>query len=323
MKKFIILCLLSFIFLTFISCTENKKDVKKIRKIGIVQYTQTNLTTLDGFIDNLAAFGFVEGDNLKIINYGYALKIEDLNEKLKLVIAENPEIIFTSTTPAAIAAYKALKGKNIQLIFAPVNNPLDAGIVSNLTKPGEFVTGIRLSESDEKRLEWIVQLNPALKKILIPYNNEDTSPHATLNIAEKAAKKLNVEIIRYPVKTHEEITSLLNNFPDDIKAVYLPRDGMVMSRITDFVNAGYKHKFIISTPRYDQVQKGALTGYGFIGYEIGKQAGRIASMILKGTPAGDIPVETANDYFFLNLNTAEIIGLDISDSIIRQSYKKH
>ncbi|MCG8618741.1 MAG: hypothetical protein MI802_21180, partial [Desulfobacterales bacterium] len=74
------------------------------------------------------------------------------------------------------------------------------------------------------------------------------------------------------------------------------------------------------TPRFKQVEAGALTGYGFIGSSIGRRAARLADLILKGADPGSLPIETAEDYLFLNLKTAAAIGLEIDDHIIRQAH---
>jgi len=305
---------MSFVF----GCGEKKND-KKI--IGVLQYTDNNLTTLEGFKKGLSMKGFKEGENLEIIFHGSVDKISSLQTELSKILEKKPDLIFTSTTPAAIAAYKGTKKNKIPVVFAPVNDPLSAGIVADLKYPGGNITGIRLSRSDNKRLEWIKRLRPETRVVMIPFNPNDKSPKATLKTIQSAAEKLEIKILEYPVNNNDEIDYSLKNIPENVDAVFLPRDGLVMSRFMDYSKVCIEKNIVLSTPRYIQVKQGALTGYGFIGFEIGQQAARLASSILKGAKAGDLPVETAEDYLFLNLESAGKMKFEIDVSIIKQAYK--
>jgi len=233
-----------------------------------------------------------------------------------------PDLIYTSTTPATLRAYKKTKGLHIPIVFGPVNDPVKAGIVTNVRVPGENVTGVRLTASDPKRLEWLKILKPDIKTVFVPYKKNDTSSNITVSLISNAAVDIGLKIIKYPVKDKQDILNMLMNIPEETEAIFLPRDGLVMSSIKDFVRVCTEKKLILTTPRLEQVQQGATTGYGFIGYELGKQAARLADTILKGTDPGLVPIETAEDYLFINTDAANQIGLQISNIILHQTYKE-
>jgi len=319
--KLLLTTVILSIALLLSGCSKNN-EINKQYSIGIIQYTNTNTKTLFGFKDKLYSLGFIEGENTTYIDYGYAKSFDEIQQKLVKIMTQNPDIIFSSTTPASIAAYKIAKKDNIPVVFAPVNDPVKAGIITNLKAPGEHITGVRLGSSDDKRLEWLTILNKETKRVLVPHNPKDKSANTTIETIKHAATTLGVELILKPIHSKEEFNTLLANLPDDIQAIFLPRDGFIMSRNKDFAKACQEKKIVLSTPRYEHVQDGATTGYGFIGYVVGKQAARIAGAILNGTPPGDIPVETAEDYFFINIEVLNKINLKVGNNILRQAYKE-
>ena len=314
MKKVFLFALVFMV----LSCGGQKKEGPYT--IGVLQYTDNNLSTLKGFKDGLKELGFPEGSAVKFIFNGSVKDIDLLDEEARALIEADVDMIFASTTPASRIAAVEAKPYDIPVIFSPVNDPVASGILSNLRRPGGNVTGIRLSQSDKKRLEWMKKLRPELKNVMVPYNPEDRSPFATLKRVNDVAVFLNISITPYPVRSNEEVDALLLKIPESTGGIFLPRDGLVMSRHEDFAEAGIKHNLIVSTPRFDQVEAGVLTGYGFVGYEIGRQASRMAGTVINGVKPGEIPVETAEDYFFLNLKTAEKMNLNIPDYIVKQIY---
>ena len=241
-----------------------------------------------------------------------------LDEAQKLV-AQKPDLLFTSPTPATQAAQQATRGGSLPVVFAPVNDPLAAGIVASLKEPGGNITGIRLAPSDGVRMEWLQKINPGLRAVYLPYNSKDKSALTSLEQARQAAEALRIELIAQGVGDQEELSAAMAEIPDRAGAVFLPRDGLVMSRIADWVELCRARRMMLSSPRQAQVVQGALVGFGFVGFEIGKQAARLADRILKGADPGKLPVETAEDYLFINLKTAREIGLEIGESILRQA----
>ena len=287
--------------------------------IGVLQFTANNLTTLDGFKAGMEELGYREGENVRYVFDGPAATRSELDMKMAELLGAQPDLVFTSPTPATLIAQQATRTSRIPVVFAPVNDPVAAGIVSDIRNPGENVTGIRLAASDGKRLQWLKEISPSLSKVFLPYNAAGKSALTSYGNAKAAAEALGVELIGRPVRSVEEIRAAMEEIDEDVDAIFLPRDGMVMSRIKEFVALTTERRIMLSTPRLKQVQQGALTGYGFIGFELGKQAARLADKILKGADPGTLPIETAEDYLFVNLGTADAIGIPIEDHILRQA----
>lgn len=293
---------------------------EKVYKVGVLQFTDNNLNTLEGFKDGLNELGYHEGKNVIYEFDGPAPTKKELAAYMQSLLDRKPDLIFASPTPAAAVAKKMTAGTDIPVIFAPVNDPVSAGIVKNMRMPEGNLTGVRLSASDGRRLQSLKEVVPRVDRVFVPYSPRDKSAQASLIMLAEAAPKVGLELVTKPFFRDTDVLGDKSYVPVDVDAVLLPRDGLVMSRIRDFVELCIKRKLPLSSARFKQVEQGALTGYGFNGYEIGRQSARLAKMVFSGSPISTLPVETSEDYLFVNLKTAKEIGIDISDEVLRQAY---
>lgn len=297
-----------------------QKD-EKVFTVGILQYRNTNDKTREGFINGLTSLDYINGRNTRFVYPGNASDFEDIEKKLDHILRQKPDIIYAMTTPATRSAYLKAKKLNIPVVFGPINDPVKSGIIKSLSRPGENITGVKLSPSDPKRLEWMKVIKKDLVHVLVPYNPNDKSSLISVSSIESASVDLNVTIHKHPVRNKDEIIKLIENLPEVTQAIFMPRDGLVMSSVKELAEVCLRNKIILSTPRYEQMQLGATMGYGFVGYEVGIQTSRMAASIMKGNSAGDIPVETAEDYLFINRMIAEEIGLAIDSQLLNKTYK--
>jgi len=289
-------------------------------KVGVLQFTKNNLSTLQGFKDGLRELGYHEGENVEFVFDGPAPSKKELGTYMLKLLEAKPDLIFASPTPAAIVAGKMTEQSKIPVVFAPVNDPVSAGIVKNERAPEGNITGVRLSASDGRRLQSLKDVVPSVNRVFIPYSPGDKSASASIRMLEEAAPKVGVTLVKKAFYPETNLLLEKDYVPENIDAILLPREGLVMSRIKNFVAVCFERKVPLSTPRFKQVEAGALTGYGFNGYEIGLQSARMAHMVFSGTRPSSIPVETSEDYLFINMKTAEEIGVNISATVLRQAH---
>ncbi len=287
--------------------------------VGIVGLTDVDASTLAGFKQGMAERGYVEGQNISYLNPGAAVTIDKLDAIAQSHVANNVDLIFVSSTPATLAVKRATQNARIPVVFAPVNDPVDTGIVASLKRPGGNITGIKLPHGDGLRLQMLQQLVPGVRYIYLPYNPEDESAQISLREVQQAAMKLGVELVLKQVKNQAEITQALRSIPDEVNAIFLPRDSSVESRIDDIVAESVRRNLPVAAPSQLQVEAGALLSYGFVHYEIGRQAARLADQIFSGVVPGDIAVEVAENYLVISLKAANMIGIDIPNHILRQA----
>ena len=323
LKKFFKKILLSLMIIVFIAvlaaCGGDEGNANKQFKVGLLTNNPNGLRNVVGFQAGLAELGYIEGENLTYIFAGGPVAKDDLEAALQEMITAEVDLIFTAGTPVGVVAHQATQGTNIPVVFGVIADPIAAGVLTDLKNPGGNMTGVRLSQNEARRLELLLEIAPTAKRIFIPFNPTDSAPASSVATVLESATALGVEIITYEAPTDEDVTALLNNFPQDIDAIFLVPDSVVNSRLQEILAVAEERKLPVSGPSTAQVEEGALTSYGFIHNEVGVQAARIADQILKGTPPGELPVEPAEFYLSVNLATAEKIGIEISDEILEQA----
>jgi len=288
-------------------------------RIACLHLSPVDQATYNGFRDGLAELGYREGERVVFRYAGAVGDIARLDAVAAELVADRPDLVFVSSTPATLAVQRATLESRIPVVFAPVNDPVGAGIVQSLQHPGGNITGIKLPAGDDLRLGWLTRIAPRAKRVLAPYNPQDKSALATLANIQPVAPGLGIELLARPVTDVREIDALLADLPERVQAIFLPRDSTVEGRIADFVAVARQRRLPISAPSLTQVEAGALFSYGFVHRQIGRQAARLAEQVLRGIPPADLPVEVAENFLAINMATAEVIGLSIPDQILLQA----
>jgi putative ABC transport system substrate-binding protein len=288
-------------------------------RIGVLQLTDVDTATFDGFRAGMAELGYAEGTRITYLYQGPAMHMERLEPMIDTLLKAPVDLIYVASTPATQAVQRATAGTGISVVFAPVNDPVKAGIVTSLKMPGGNLTGIRLPVGDALRLAKLTRLVPQIRVIWLPYSANDASAKESLAQASDAAALLKVELRPHPLHDPGEIDEALASIPADVDAIYLPRDSTIESRIKDIVEVAHARRLPLCAPSLTQVEAGALVSYGFVHREIGRQAARLADQVLRGIPPGELPVESARNYLAINLQTAREIGVEIPGDMLRQA----
>ena len=288
-------------------------------RIGIMPFTPVNERVVEGFKAELASQGFREGSTVEYKILPADSQLDRLDAGMAELMAWKPDLVLAASTPPAQAAYRATKVDATPLVFAPVTDPISANIVSNLKRPGENVTGIRLDPSNGLRLQWLKRVAPGVQTVYLPFTSVDASAQASVQQIEDTAKTLGIRLVRKPVLSLQDIQQAARDIPAGVDAIFLPNDSRIEAQIDLFVESAIKRRLPLCPPSGIQVERGALMTYGFNHRNIGEQAGRLAAEILHGAKPGDLPVETAANILILNLRTAQAIGLRIDDTVLRQA----
>lgn len=325
MLKKIFVLIIVIMFMVMISACGNtdsssNQSAEAQYTVALVTNNPNGMKNVTGFQKALTEFGYVEGENTTYLSKGEPIKGDDLTAFLDELVAQNVDLIFTAGTPTGVAAHKATEGSEVPVVFGVIADPVTSGVLTDLKEPGGNLTGVRLGKNQARRLESLLEIAPDAKRIFIPYDSDEgTSGSGAVAQLESVVDELGVELIKGEVHTDEEVTDLLNNFPDDVDAIFMVPDNVVNPRLDDLLAVAFEHNLPVSGPSTAQVEGGALTTYGFIHDAVGAQAAKIADQILKGGNPGETPVETAEFFLVLNLATAEKIGLEIPESILEQA----
>jgi len=292
------------------------KSAPPVRRIALISLTPVDAATQEGFRLGLRELGYGEGEQVVFDRAEPAGSIKRLEPVIREKLARAPDLLVVSSTPATQAAMRLTAESKLPVIFAPVNDPIAAGIVASLAKPGGNLTGVRLAPGDAMRLWWLHELAPQVRRVLVPYTPGDRSAQGTLEQIRPLAGRLGLDLVERPLSDAGEVDRLVQALPPRIDAIFLPRDSSVEAQIARWVAVANARRLPLSAPAIAQVSAGALFSYGFQHREIGRQAARLADQVLRGIPPGDLPVEAAENILAINLATARSIGLTVSDAVL-------
>lgn len=291
----------------------------KTYTIGVLNPSTNQEATVTAFKQGMTDLGYVEGKNVTYIYEG-PVSADKLDAAAQGLVKAKVNLILAITTSATKAAQKATAGADIAVVFIPVTDPVGAGVVASLTKPGGNTTGVTPVTQEGKRLEWLLQVAPKIKHIYIVYNPKDQSPVLALKTVSETAPKLGVELITREVSAPEQVEAAFKEIPKEADAIFFLPDSMSNARAVDWYKLAVEHKLPTSGPNVATVNDGALTAYGVdLGIAARKQAASLANRIFLGDKPAGLPVEMAEYYTAVNLKIAQAIGLDIPDDILRRA----
>jgi putative ABC transport system substrate-binding protein len=317
-QQFKYLFFLIAILMTALLLTACGGEQNKAYTIGVINISPLLDDSVEAFKEGMAELGYVEGENTTYIYEG-PIGVDKLDAVAQDLVEADVDLILSPTTPASQAAQRATTGTDIPVVFI-ATDPVGAGLVDSLTQPGGNITGVTFSVQEGRRLEWLLQVAPTIEQIYIVYNPEDQSPVSALKSVSETAAKLGVELITREASTPEEIEAAFKDIPKEADAIFFLPDSVVNVRIGDWLKTAIELELPTSGPNPTIVESGALTTYGIDLPTSARQGGvRLADQILRGTKPADLPVEMAEFFSAINLKTAEAIGLDISDEILRQA----
>ncbi len=297
-----------------------ERDEKLV--IGIANSTSKLNRIYEGFKAGLRELGYREG---KHVEYVYDGPLgpdnqEKLDSDLRRIVDMSPDLIFTIGTGPTQWAQQARGKRPIPIVFAAVDAPVKVDIIDNRRRPGRNTTGISYFALNEPpRLQWLAKLVPEARRLYLPCNSESKETAASLESVVETAGKFNLELVMNEVRALEDVKKALREIPESVDAVYLLPDAMIVAPMREWVDVTIRRKLPLSVANEEAVEMGALMSYGFNFFEAGRNAARLADHIIRGTPAGDLPVATPDFFLTLNLETAEAIGLDITETVLRQA----
>jgi putative ABC transport system substrate-binding protein len=272
-------------------------------KIGIIINTSGTVAYLEGFKAGLAELGYIEGENVNFVDYGF---VNEANSDLLIgkLRAASLDLIFTAGEALAPYAREAAEGKT-PIIFAPFLNP------------GGNITGVQLGNIADKGLEWLIKVAPKTKKLLVL--DDPTVYTQWLEKLLIAGRVLGIKIVVREVKSETELKNVLANYLNQVDAVFPVPETLLFENMNQIIKEAIEHKVPLAVSNGTQVKAGALLAYGTNRRAVGKQAARIADQVLNGISPGELPVETAEYFLSINLKTAGAIGLEIPNAILRQA----
>jgi putative ABC transport system substrate-binding protein len=297
-------------------------NAQKSAKPPTIGYLGPDTRSLDGprlaaFVQRLRELGWIE-DRTIAIEYRWA---EGRNEHLAEIATElvrrKVDVIVTSATPPTVAAKQATSV--IPIVFASVGDPVGAGVVASLARPGGNVTGLSLQQPDAagKRLELLAEIIPGLRRLAIMTNSGTPSAVLDMGEAEAAARTLGLELVTSEIRRSEDIAPAFDALKGRVQALYVCNDplaGTNRVRINTLASAARLPTMFMAR---EFVEAGGLMSYGASFQDLYRRTAGLVDKILRGAKPADIPVEQPTKFdLVVNLTTAKALGLTVSDKLL-------
>ena len=280
------------------------------------------LLPVAAFLQGLRETGYVEGQNVAIeyrwAEYPYdrlsTLAADLVSRKVDLIVAAGGFL-------SALAAKGATS--TIPIVFTGVSDPVGAGLVASLARPGGNITGFSPFQLEmmPKRLELLTELVPQARTIALLMNPNDPNTERVVQVMPEAARTKGVQLSILNASTEGEIDAA---FPTLVErhagGLMVPADPFFNSRPEQLVVLASRHAVPAIYPWRFFTVAGGLISYGPSLPAMRRQAGIYAGRILKGAKPPDLPVQQPTTFeLVVNLNTAKALGLAVPPSILARA----
>jgi putative ABC transport system substrate-binding protein len=298
-----------------------------LRRIGVLMgWAESDVEAqsyLAAFVQGLRQLGWADGGNVRI---DYRWVNDDINRIRTFAkeLAElRPDVILATTTPVTVALQR--ETRTIPIVFVIVSDPVGAGLVTSLSRPGGNITGFINVEAamGGKWLELLKEIAPRVRRDAIMFN-PDTAPGGGsyfLPSIEATARALKIASIAAPVRSDTEIEAAITSLGREPGGgLVLMTDGFTFVHRSQIISVSDRNK--VPAVYYDKIfaREGGLLAYGTDAGDIFRRSAPYIDRILRGAKPADLPVQLPTKFeLVINLKTAKTLGLTVPQSLLARA----
>ena len=309
------LLVVGILLTSLISLHQLKADKKKdVFRIGISQFiTHQSLdATREGFVDELAKQGYVEGKNIEIDlqnAQGEQRNLKTISQQL----AESRDVVLAIATPSAQSL--ANTTQRTPVIFSAVTDPVSAKLVESREHPGGNVTGTSDQSSDaiSIQINLIKKVLPKAKTIGILYTQSEPNSVVQKDEAKRLLEEKGFTVVEKTILDSNNVKAAAESLMAEVDMVFVPTDNIISSTMETVKQVSIKHKVPVFGGSTEMIAVGGLYNYGTNYEELGRQTARMLIRVLKGEKPENIAVELPEKLeLHTNKEMADALGIDIS-----------
>ena len=273
------------------------------------------------FFDEMRRLGWVEGASITYERLEGRGEREYVEGLARSAAGRIPDLIYATTTSTALAVVK--ETASIPVVFTSAADPVAAGLVASLVRPGGNATGAfqSLPDAAQMRFELIREIYPGLKRfgLLLDRRAPDSSRQETMY--QDAARRVGLDLMTEKFTNFEAVAKIFANLRRaGIVAVGLTPSYTLIARRREVVETAVRNRLALIAHRSEWAAVGALMTYGAEVADALRRSAGIADRILKGVKPADIAVEQATKAeLVINQRTAKTLGITIPNSVLRRA----
>jgi putative tryptophan/tyrosine transport system substrate-binding protein len=268
----------------------------------------------------LRELGYVEGTNLKFA-FRWADAANQMPELAAELVRAGVDVILVPSSTETAAVLEARK--TVPVVFAAHADPVGVGHITSLARPGGSATGLTmlLTEMVPKELEVLKEALPNATRFGVLFTSTAPSHIRALEAADRAARRLQVELRMVPVRSEGDFQDAFANMAEDrVDGFIVIASSFTLSRRALIADLAIKHRLPSVFGAKDHVVAGGLISYAPDTRDLYRQAATYVDKILKGVKPADLPVEQASRYeLVINLQTAKALGLTIPPTLLARA----
>src|ERR1700730_3838414 len=272
------------------------------------------------FRQALQALGWTEGRNVQFIYRWSAGDVMQARPFAKELLDLRSDVILANTTPVAVAVRDTTR--TTPTVFVQVSDPVAAGVVQSLARPGGNLTGFTNFDPSiaNKWLELVKRVAPSITRFAYLFN-PNTAPLLYAKAVEAAATVLSVKPFAAAVHDPDEMERVIEQFAraTDGALLVLP-DLFTATNRRSIIALAARHRLPAVYPFRYFVAGGGLMSYGIEMLETYRQAASYVDRILRGANPADLPVQAPTKYeLVIKLKTAKALGLEVPATLLARA----
>ena len=276
---------------------------------------------IKAFVAGLSELGRVEGQTIAI-EWKWANDRVDLLPELSAQLVQSQvDVIVTGGTPAAQALKAATQ--SIPIVVAIMADPVAAGLVENLARPGGNLTGFSIvaPELGAKRLQLLKEIVPTISSVAVLMNARNPQSQIELREMQTAASSMALRLDPIEVSAGgglEDAFTAMNKAAS--QALIVLTDPILFSERKPTVELANRYRLPAVYPFQGYVEDGGLASYGPSDADLFRRAAGYVDRVLKGTKLGELPVEQPIKFdMYVNLGTARALGVAVPELFLTRA----
>ena len=308
-----------------LSVPANAQDAKKVPRIGFLVPASLSAVSVrtEAFRRGLRDLGYVEGQNVTIEWRSAEGKLDRLPGLAAELVSLKVDIIVAAGGDPPVRAVKQAT-HTIPIVMSNASDPVAAGLVASLGRPGENITGLSTAAGPEiygKHLELLKEIVPKLTRVAILSNPANQFSALALREMEETARAFKFSVQKLDVPNPDEFdTAFAAAIKKHANALLVVEDPMFFGERTRLANLAAKSRLPAIYGILEYVEVGGLMAYAAERTDMFRRAATYVDKIFKGAKPADLPVEQPKKFeFVINLKTAKQIGLIIPPNVLARA----